>query len=165
VELLEFNLTSIVMLLQFILLAFVLYKLLYKPYLNMTAKRQNQIKEELEKADEIKAQAHEMREKANKELEEAKQQSEKIIENAHKSADRYSREEKEKAKDQAERMISSASEEIDNMKKEARESLKRETVNLAVLMASKILEKQLDQQTQREYLSGMIEEAGEGDES
>ena len=164
-ELLEFNLTSIVMLLQFILLAFVLYKLLYKPYLNMTAKRQNQIKEELEKADEIKAQAHEMREKANKELEEAKQQSEKIIENAHKSADRYSREEKEKAKDQAERMISSASEEIDNMKKEARESLKRETVNLAVLMASKILEKQLDQQTQREYLSGMIEEAGEGDES
>src|SRR6056297_1257255 len=153
------------MLLQFILLAFVLYKLLYKPYLNMTAKRQNQIKEELEKADEIKAQAHEMREKANKELEEAKQQSEKIIENAHKSADRYSREEKEKAKDQAERMISSASEEIDNMKKEARESLKRETVNLAVLMASKILEKQLDQQTQREYLSGMIEEAGEGDES
>jgi len=146
-------------------LAFVLYKLLYKPYLNMTAKRQNQIKEELEKADEIKAQAHEMREKANKELEEAKQQSEKIIENAHKSADRYSREEKEKAKDQAERMISSASEEIDNMKKEARESLKRETVNLAVLMASKILEKQLDQQTQREYLSGMIEEAGEGDES
>jgi len=165
VELLEFNLTSIVMLLQFILLAFVLYKLLYKPYLNMTAKRQNQIKEELEKADEIKAQAHEMREKANKELEEAKQQSEKIIENAHKSADRYSREEKEKAKDQAERMISSASEEIDNMKKEAREGLKRETVNLAVLMASKILEKQLDQQTQREYLSGMIEEAGEGDES
>ncbi len=164
-ELLEFNLTSIVMLLQFILLAFVLYKLLYKPYLNMTAKRQNQIKEELEKADEIKAQAHEMREKANKELEEAKQQSEKIIENAHKSADRYSREEKEKAKDQAERMISSASEEIDNMKKEAREGLKRETVNLAVLMASKILEKQLDQQTQREYLSGMIEEAGEGDES
>ena len=153
------------MLLQFILLAFVLYKLLYKPYLNMTAKRQNQIKEELEKADEIKAQAHEMREKANKELEEAKQQSEKIIENAHKSADRYSREEKEKAKDQAERMISSASEEIDNMKKEAREGLKRETVNLAVLMASKILEKQLDQQTQREYLSGMIEEAGEGDES
>jgi len=164
VELLEFNLTSIVMLLQFVLLAFVLYKLLYKPYLNMTAKRQNQIKEELEKADEIKAQAHEMREKANKELEEAKQQSEKIIENAHKSADRYSREEKEKAKDQVERMISSASEEIENMKKEAREDLKRETVNLAVLMASKILEKQLDQQTQREYLSGMIDEAGEGEE-
>ena len=163
-ELLEFNLTSIVMLLQFVLLAFVLYKLLYKPYLNMTAKRQNQIKEELEKADEIKAQAHEMREKANKELEEAKQQSEKIIENAHKSADRYSREEKEKAKDQVERMISSASEEIENMKKEAREDLKRETVNLAVLMASKILEKQLDQQTQREYLSGMIDEAGEGEE-
>src|SRR6056297_1311798 len=164
-ELLEFNLTSIVMLLQFVLLAFFLYKLLYQPFLNMTSERQNKIKEELEQAEQIKAQAQEMKEEAHKRLSSAHSQADKIIENAHKTVDAYTREEKDKAQDQARRMIKTAESEIKTMKRDASEDLKKEAVSLAVLMASKIIEKKLDEQTQREFLSKMIKEAGKDDYS
>jgi len=164
-ELLEFNLTSIVMLLQFVLLAFFLYKLLYQPFLNMTSERQNKIKEELEQAEKIKAQAQEMKEEAHKRLSSAHSQADKIIENAHKTVDAYTREEKDKAQDQARRMIKTAESEIKTMKRDASEDLKKEAVSLAVLMASKIIEKKLDEQTQREFLSKMIKEAGKDDYS
>lgn len=164
-ELLEFNLTSIVMLLQFILLAFFLYKFLYQPFLNMTAKRQYKIKEELEQAERIKVQALKMKDEAQKRLASAHEQADKIIDNAHKAVDAYTREEKEKVLDQAQRMIKTAESEIESMKREASETLKKEAVSLAVLMASKIIERKLDEQSQREFLSKMINEAGKDDYS
>jgi F-type H+-transporting ATPase subunit b len=164
-ELLEINLTSLVMLLQFVLMAFFLYKLLYKPYLNMTSERQNKIKEELGKAEKIKEQAVEMKKEAEAQLAKAQGQAEGIIDNAHKAVDAYTREEKTKAKEQAERNLKSATEEIETMKKEAVEDLKREAVSLAVLMASKIIEKKLDEKAQREFLYKMLNEAGRDDYS
>jgi F-type H+-transporting ATPase subunit b len=164
-ELLEINLTSLVMLLQFVLLAFFLYKFLYKPYLDMTSQRQNKIKEELEKAEKIKAQALEMKQDAEAQLAKAQGQAEEIIDNAHKAVDAYTREEKEKAREQAERTLKSASEEVESMKKEAAEDLKKEAVSLAVLMASRIIEKKLDEKAQREFLYKMLKEAGRDDYS
>ena len=164
-ELLEINLTSLVMLLQFVLMAFFLYKLLYKPYLNMTSERQNKIKEELEKAEKIKEQAVEMKKEAETQLSKVQGQAEEIIDTAHKAVDAYTREEKAKAKEQAGRILKSAAEEVETMKNEALEDLKKEAVSLAVLMASRIIEKKLDEKTQREFLYKMLNEAGRDDHS
>ena len=62
-------------------------------------------------------------------------------------------------------MIKTAESEIESMKREASEALKKEAVSLAVLMASKIIEKKLDEQSQREFLNKMIKDAGKDDYS
>jgi len=162
-ELLEFNLTSIVMLLQFVLLAFFLYKFLYKPYLDATAERKNKIKSELENAENIKLQAIEMKEDAQKKLEEVNTQAAKVLENARKTAEQIQVEEREKARQQVDRMIKTADEEIESMKSEAVSKIQQEAVGLAVLMASKLIEKQMDEKTQREFLKNMLSSMKEGE--
>ncbi len=162
-ELLEFNLTSIVMLLQFVLLAFFLYKFMYKPYLDATAERRNKIKSELESAENIKLQAIEMKNDAQIKLEEVNTQAAKIIENAKKTSEKILIEEREKARNQVERMLKSASEEIETMKLDAVSKLQQEAVGLAVLMASKLIEKQMDEKTQRDFLKNMLSTLKEGE--
>jgi len=156
VALLEFNLTSIVMLLEFILLAFFLYKFLYKPYLNMTSERKNKIKADLEVAGKAKVAAEEMKENSRLQLEETRAVIEKMMNSARKNADVYQTEEREKARLQVERITQTAKNEIERMKTEAIDNINNEIVKISVLIASKLLEKQIDEKIQKEFVFSML---------
>jgi len=156
VALLEFNLTSIVMLLEFILLAFFLYKFLYKPYLNMTSERKNKIKADLEVAGKAKVAAEEMKENSRLQLEETRAVIEKMMNSARKNADVYQTEEREKARLQVERITQTAKNEIERMKTEAIDNINNEIVKISVLIASKLLEKQMDEKIQKEFVFSML---------
>lgn len=162
-ELLEFNLTSVVMLLEFILLTFFLYKFLYKPYLNMTSERKNKIKAELEVSEKAKAEAEEFKEKSRVQLEETRAVIEKMMSNARKNVDSYQADEKEKARLQVERLLRNAKAEVENMKKEAIENINNEIVNISVLIASKLLEKQIDEKIQKDFVVSMLKRIREGE--
>ena len=81
---LEFNLTSILMLLQFILLAFFLYKFLYKPFFKMSDERRKRIQEDFSLAEKAKLEAEASQREAKQLLDNAVAQAEGIIANAKK---------------------------------------------------------------------------------
>lgn len=153
---LEFNLTSIVMLLQFILLVFFLYKLLYKPFFKATDERRNRIQQEFDNAEKIRLEAESMQKEAKSKLEEATQQSAIIIANAKKLTENFTIQEREKVKLQVEKMTKTALQEIENQKREAMQSITEKSVSLAVFLASKILEKQMDEKVQSDYLRNLL---------
>jgi len=82
---LEFNLTSILMLLQFILLAFFLYKFLYKPFFKMSDERRKRIQEDFSLAEKAKLEAEASQREAKQLLDNAVAQAEGIIANAKKN--------------------------------------------------------------------------------
>lgn len=153
---LEFNLTSIVMLLQFILLVFFLYKFLYKPFFKATDERRNRIQQEFDNAEKIRLEAESMQKEAKSKLEEATQQSAIIIANAKKLTENFTIQEREKVKLQVEKMTKTALQEIENQKREAMQSITEKSVSLAVFLASKILEKQMDEKVQSDYLRNLL---------
>lgn len=159
--LLEFNLTSIVMLLEFILLAFFLYKFLYKPYLNMTSERKNKIKADLDAAEKAKDAAEGLKEKNRLQLEETRAAIEKMMNSAKKNADVYQSEEREKVRIQVERITLTAKTEIERMKTEAVDNINNEIVKISVLIASKLLEKQIDEKIQKEFVFSMLKKIRE----
>jgi F-type H+-transporting ATPase subunit b len=159
---LEFNLTSIVMLLQFVLLAFFLYKLLYKPFFKMSDERRNKIQQDISTAERLRAEAEESRKKAKELVESAQAQAESIIENAKRTADALTGKEKELAKRQAETILKKAQDEIETQKQEAVKEISEKSIKLAVYLASKLLERQIDEKTQSEYLRSFISRIQEG---
>ncbi len=163
-EILEFNFTAVVMLLQFILLAFFLYKFLYAPFLHMTAQRRKKVTEELENAERIRQQAHETEIQIQQKLRGISEQADQMMETARKRARDFEQEEKEKVRLQVQRSLESAQKEIEYMAKEAREVLTREVASLSVLIASKILERNLDEKAQMEYVSKMLARVKEREE-
>ncbi len=164
-EILEFNFTAVVMLLQFILLAFFLYKFLYAPFLRMTAQRRKKVTEELENAERIRQQAHETEIQIQQKLKEISEHADQMMETARKRAREFEQEEKEKVRLQVQRSLESAQKEIEYMAKEAREELTREVAGLSILIASKVLERNLDEKAQMEYISKMLARQKEREEN
>ena len=66
----------------------------------------------------------------------------------------------EEARKQAEQLKVNAQRDIEDEKKRALEEINRQIADLSVLVASKILEKELDGSTQSEYVDKVIKEVG-----
>jgi len=81
---LEFNLTSVLMLLEFALLAFFLYKFLYKPFFKISDERRKRIQEDFNVAEKAKLEAEASQKEAKKLLDNAIAQAEGIMANAKK---------------------------------------------------------------------------------
>ena len=159
---LEFNLTSILMLLQFILLAFFLYKFLYKPFFKMSDERRKRIQEDFSLAEKAKLEAEASQREAKQLLHNAVAQAEGIIANAKKTAEDYAIRERIDAKQKAESLLRKAQEEIEAQKKEAIQEISEKSVSLAVYLASKLLERQVDEKAQSEYLKSFLAKIKQG---
>ena len=66
----------------------------------------------------------------------------------------------EEARKQAEQLKVNAQRDIEDEKKRALEEINKQIADLSVLVASKILEKELDGSTQSEYVDKVIKEVG-----
>jgi len=158
---LEFNLTSIIQLLNFVILLFFLNKFLFKPFLNTLDQRKAKIEGDIKKAEEIRKGAEEYKEQASKELEKARKRAGEILQSAEKRAEEIVNTERERAKQEAQKIIESAKLEVENIKKSAIEELRNNAIKLAFLIASKILEKEIDEKKHKEYLVKMLNKFGD----
>ncbi|MDI3472761.1 MAG: F-type H+-transporting ATPase subunit b [Thermotogaceae bacterium] len=157
---LEFNLTSVIQLLNFVILLFFLNKFLFKPFLSTLDQRKKKIEEDIRKAEKIREEAEEYKQEMEAELKNARKRAEEIIQNAERRAEEFLNSEKEKAKQEAQKIIENAKIEVENFKKTAIDELKNSAVRLAFLMATKILEKEIDEKKHREYLVKMLNKFG-----
>ncbi len=125
---------------NFLILAFVFKKYLYKPLLKVLNDRQEKIKTGLDEAN----QAHEALEKANVErdqlLQEAAREAEKILIETKAASEKIKEDMLSESKKAAEKILSAAS----NQAKLEIERIQKESKNLALDISKKVLDKVIE---------------------
>ncbi len=128
----------------FVLLIWMVNRLLWTPLITALENRRKQISEGLSAAEEGKESLAQAQTQAGKIENQARSKAAKIITNAEKRAAEIIDEAKSAAQQEAERIHHSAQTEIDRNIAQAKESLRAEVSTLAMLGAKQILRKEVD---------------------
>lgn len=94
-------------------------------------------------------------------LKEAKQESQSLIENAKKLGEKQKEDIIQVARAESERLKEAARTEIVKEKEQAVSALREQVASLSVLIASKVIEKELDEQAQEQLIQDYLKEVGE----
>ena len=140
----NFNLTSIVNLVGFIFFVLILYKLLYKPFLDVVAKRKEIISKSLSDAEKAKLDSEKIKEDMEKEIKELKSTKDEKILQAEAQAKAIIDEAKKQALVEKERIILKAEQEASELKEKAALEIQSNVVRLAVTISAMILKEKVD---------------------
>ncbi len=154
-------LDMIIMLGFFILLVFLVGKFAWGPVMNMMQKREEYVANEIDAAEKSRADAEKSAKEAAAQLTETKQEAQKIIEDAKSAGIKQEQDIIASAKNEAERIKQSAQEEIQNEKDKALQALQDKVASLSVLIAGKVIEKEISAQDQDQLIEEYIKEVGE----
>jgi len=151
----------VVMLFFFILLVYLVGKFAWGPVVNMMQKREEYIANEIEEAEKNRQEAEKASKEAVEQLRQTRQEAQQIIEDARSAGTKLEQDIVESAKQEAERIKKTAQEEIRNEKEKALQALQDKVASLSVLIASKVIEKEISAQDQDELIEKYIKEVGE----
>ncbi|MEJ9210505.1 F0F1 ATP synthase subunit B [Bacillus smithii] len=149
-------------LLMFIILLALLKKYAWGPLMGIMKQREDHIANEIEAAEKSRVEANKFLEETRQELKKAREDAQALIENAKKQGERQKDEIIAAARQEAERLKESAKAEINRQKEQAVAELRDQVASLSVLIASKVIEKELSEQDQEKLIQDFIKEAGEG---
>ncbi|MBF0489047.1 MAG: F0F1 ATP synthase subunit B [Candidatus Omnitrophica bacterium] len=141
----------------FFILLFILQKFAFKPIMENLQKREKDIREALENADKAKAQIAEIEAEKQRILIEAKVQASLIIDGARKAAKELAADVEAKSKQQAQDIVKAAHEEIIGERQRLLKSLRQESAEVAISLASKIIQENMDQDKNRRLVQDAIE--------
>ena len=133
-----------------IILFIALKKILFKPVLNIIDSRENAINEGLA-----------LKSEYEKKLSVAKSEGQEIIKQATIRAEQKSEEIISNAKEEANSLKDRANKDIAQEKEKVMNELKNDISSIAILAASKVIEKDIDQAKHEEMINKFIEEVGE----
>lgn len=154
------NLPSfIAQLVNFGILFLLLSVLAYKPILKMMDERSRRIKESLEQAEVMKAQAEKAQEEFKRQIAEASKQGQLVIERAAKTGDEIREKAKVEAQAEAEALLQRAKADIRRERDEVIDELRKEFADLTILAAGKVIGKSLDKTAHREIINQVLEES------
>lgn len=152
--------TMIVTAVVLLILYLIFRKFLYKPVSRFMHKRNDLIQTEIDNAKSLKLEAKFIKENQEKIINDAHTESRKIIEDAKKISDEIKDNIILEAKKEAKDIIRKAEKEAEKQKIEALEDMKNQSVDLAILIASKIMEEQLKVDKQNLLIDKFVEEVG-----
>ena len=146
-------------LLIFVGLILILKKFAWKPILDTLNERENTIKESLESAQKAKDEFSKIRADNEKILRKAQKERDFIISDAKKTGREIIEDSKNVAKIESEKIIENARESIIQEKDLILKDLKSQVVDISVEIASKILQKELNEkQKQDDYIQKLIDQ-------
>ncbi|MFL2590614.1 MAG: F0F1 ATP synthase subunit B [Flavobacteriaceae bacterium] len=146
-------------LLIFVGLILILKKFAWKPILDTLNERENSIKESLESAQKAKDEFSKIKADNDKILSNAKKERDFIISDAKKTGREIIEDSKNAAKLESEKIIENARESIIQEKDLILKDLKSQVVDISVEIASKILQKELNEkQKQEDYTQKLIDQ-------
>jgi F-type H+-transporting ATPase subunit b len=146
---------------NFTLLALLLYFVAYKPVLRMLDERSARIKQGIEDAESASRRAAEMEQEFQRQMAQARKEGQEIIAQATQASDRVRQEILDKAHEDARVMVDKAKEEIDRERAQAMNELRREVGDLSVSIAQKVIGRSLDEQSQRRLISEFLDQTEE----
>ncbi|MEP6765574.1 MAG: F0F1 ATP synthase subunit B [Gemmatimonadaceae bacterium] len=140
----------------FLVLFFVLLKFAYKPLFSMVEAREKALEEAVEgaKRDREVAATHLATQLAS--LETAKVEAQKIIADSRQTAEKVRADLLEQTKAQQSEMLESARRSIESEKVAAIAEMRVEAVELAIAGASKVIDKNLDSESNRQIVEGFL---------
>lgn len=153
--------TILFQIVAFIILMALVAKFATRPLLNVMQKRQDHIDTEIDAAEQARKRAEESVEEQKKALQEARDEARQIVENAKKQADFQGEKILADAKEQAERTLEEARAEIEREREKAVAALRDQTAELSVMLASKLIEKELDQEEQEKEIDQFLKQVGD----
>lgn len=144
-----------------IILFIVLRKILFKPVLNIIDARENAIKSDIATGEQAKNEGLALKAEYEKKLAAVKNEGQEIIKQATLRAEQKSEEIISTAKEEATSLKERANKDIAQEKQKVMNELKNDISNIAILAASKVIEKDIDQAKHEEMINKFIEEVGE----
>lgn len=124
---------------NFLIILVVLNKLLYKPILTMIEKRKKEIAEGVALTQKIREEEEKLKEKVEKAMIKAREDALLIIEDAKKQGKEVEKEVISEAHDQVAAIIERAKGEAIELRKASEAKIRQEAVDLAVIMAKRLL--------------------------
>lgn len=143
-----------------LVLFFFLKKFLFKPVSEIIAKRQETIANSLQDADDTKSAALKLKSDYEGELKLANDRANEIIKDARDRADVEYNKILEKAKEDAAKAMAEAQELIEMERKKSMDAAQAEIAVLAMLAASKIIGKNVDNAANNEFIGDFLKEVG-----
>jgi F-type H+-transporting ATPase subunit b len=158
--LINFDRGLIIQAVNFILLMFVLTKVLYKPLVSKMDERTQAIKKSLEEAQAARAEAQREREEHAAKIQAAHAEAQAIRAAALKEAGEEQRRLLEGAREEADRLVASAKAELAQDVRRARQDLRQEVSDLAVQVAERLIRKSLRDDDHRRIVDDAIARLG-----
>jgi len=145
----------------FILLMLLLKKFAWGPLMGIMQQREDLIKSEIETAENSRLESQKLLDEQRSLLKDARTQAQEIIENAKKQGDVSREEIITTARAESVRMKDAAVQEIANERDKAISAVREEVVALSLLAATKVLEKEISEEDNRQLINETIAKAGE----
>jgi F-type H+-transporting ATPase subunit b len=150
----------IITIINFFILYAILRHFLFNPITNLIDSRQKEIQNNIKTAEEDKTSARKNIVEAEAQLKDSKQKGKEIIENFKAKAQLLSDDIINSAKEEAQAIMERAVKETEREKEKAEDELKKQTVELAILLSSKALERTIDEDEHRRLISDFITKVG-----
>ncbi|WP_042354358.1 F0F1 ATP synthase subunit B [Bacillus rubiinfantis] len=148
-------------LLMFIVLMLLLKKFAWGPLMGIMDQRAQHVASEIDAAENNRKEAEKLLEEQRNLLKEARNEAQSLIDNARKQGDVQREEIINAARSEAERLKEAAKVEIEQQKDKAVAAIREQVAHLSVMIASKVIEKELNAEDQDKLINDYIKEAGD----
>jgi len=142
----------------FLLLLVFLGKFAWKPILNGLKQREERIRESLEKADKVAADAERAMAEQKEELEKHRQEMTEAMRRTREEAERGAQDLMERARREATETAEQARRQVEEERKRAVDQIRSEAVEIALAAASHLLKKTLDDADHRRIVEEYLQE-------
>ncbi len=146
-------------LVNFLLLFFLLSKFVFPRIVQALDARAERIRQSLDRADEVKAEAERMERQFQERLTEARREGQQIVANANQIAQRIQEEAQARATQDAETFLNRAREQVQRETESARAQLRQEVAGLAILAASRVVQQALSEKDHVDLIQRVLDEA------
>ena len=161
-EIISINIWHIVISLCNLLILFLmLKKFLYQPVKKVLADRQAAIDSRYDEADKAKSEALQSKAEWEERMAAADEEAAGIISSAVESANRQSSAILGETKEKADRMISRARAEAEAERRRAEDDIKTQIADVSVILAGKILDREINAEDHSDLIDSFISEIGE----
>jgi F-type H+-transporting ATPase subunit b len=155
------NSTFIVELVAFLIVVFLLGRYILPPITKMMEERQAAIRQALADAEEAKRRHEEAEAEYTRLVNEARSQARSVVDEANRMAEQARAERRAQADREYEMRVAQATADIDARVRTASEELRRQTADLAIAAAEKVIGGGVDLSTQRSLVDRTIEEVAQ----
>jgi F-type H+-transporting ATPase subunit b len=144
----------------FALLYWLLNKYAFGPLFGIMEERRKLVQEQITNAETSRAEALKHMEEQKEALEQARKDAYEIIEQSRATSSKQADDIMQQAKSEAVRLKEEAAKDIESEKNKAINALRNQVSGMSVMIASKIIEKQLDEKSQEEIVNQYLKEVG-----
>jgi F-type H+-transporting ATPase subunit b len=142
----------------FVVMLVLLAKLAFKPIGDALERRGQTIKAALDDAEKSRVDAKKLMEDYQKQIAEARNEANKVIEEARVLGEKVRKEVVDKANAEASAVVQRAQEEIVRQKEKGVQELKDTVASLSVQIASRVIEKEVNEATHRQLVDNLIKD-------